>query len=626
MDKKNGGRRSKGTTYSAQKEFDKYFAGETKRDPVTQYAWEVTHGAYGKMCGKLERAACERHLRDMERAKKKDYPYVFDATRAERIVRHFANIPRLDVDGKCIELERWQVFDYGSIFGWVRKDDGRRRFKRAFIENPRGHAKTTIAAGIGLYFMVGDAIYPPGKVSEASFEMQPEIDIVAVDRFQGRKAREDMADMALHSPVILKRLDVKRSYIRHKTRGGEVVVFSKDKKNKDGGRPSLVIAEEWHAHEERTIHEAAVKGMGKKKQCLDLMITTAGEDAENKPCYQDHLQYIRVLMGEIKQEDVFVMIRTLDDEDDERDSRCWCKANAFFREKSEYGKALFETVQSEFEDAFAANNYAKIREWRIKRLDRWQTDAQNKYMTGLMEKFKALEIYPEEFAELTRGVEGYYGFDLADTRDLTGVGWCAELPDGRIAVSVKGFVAQHRAEEHRKTDRVPYIEWAEEGYVVLTPGAVTDNQYVEDFIYTCESETEGILYANGRKALEIDYDGHNANDMAIRMRDHYNSEDMLVEIPQTCAMLNLATKRFRELVISGKIVAEYSPLFEWCLSNAIEVKNSNGDIKLSKRYKDDTQRIDPVAGLMNALTRLIVKVDNRPKDADIIEERGFVLG
>lgn len=612
--------------YDAMGEFRAYARGERERDPVTQYAWDVLHTKYGKMCGKLEKLACRRHLDDMKRAKKKNFPYVFDPTRAERIVRHFGNIPRLDADGVMISLERWQVFDYGSVFGWVQKDDGRRRFRYAYVENPRGHAKTTIAAGIGLYVMAGDALYPPGKPEEAVFEMQPEIDIVAVDRFQGRKAREDMADMARSSPAIAKLLDVKRSYIRHKKRGGEVVVFSKDKNNKDGGRPSLIIAEEWHAHTERTIHEAAAKGMGKKKQCLDLMITTAGEDAENKPCFQDHLQYIRVLEGEFLQDDVFIMIRCIDDDDDVHNKKCWCKANAFFRDGSAYGKTLLETVESEYRDAYNANNYAKIREWLIKRMDRWQVDGQNKYMTGLMERFKALEVPGDVFRELTRGVSGHYGFDLADTRDLTGVGWCAELPDGRIAVSVVGFIAQNRAEEHRKSDKVPYMEWANEGYCILTPGGVTDNAYVEDYIYTCETECEDIRYANGRKAEEIDYDGHNANDMAIRMREHYNSEEMLVEIPQTCAALNLATKRFRELVISGKLVAEYSPLLEWCLSNAIEVKNSNGDIKLSKRYKDDTQRIDPVAGLMNALTRLILKVDNKVDVNRVMEERGFLLG
>lgn len=596
-----------------------------KYDPVTAYARMVTETDYAKLCGEKEILACKRHIRDMERAEEDDFPFVFDETRAERIIRHFSNIPRLDADNQTIEFEPWQIFDYGSIFGWVRKEDGRRRFTIAFIENARGHAKTTVAAGIALYIMVGDALYPPFKPELATFEMQPEIDIVAVDRFQGRKARADIADMATTSPAISKRLDVKRSYIRHKKRGGEVVVFSKDTSNKDGGRPSLIICEEWHAHSERTIHEAAVKGMGKKAQCLDLMITTAGEDAENKPCYQDYLQYSRVLEGSIVQDDVFVMMRETDDGDDPHDKTTWCKANAFFRFGSKYGRVLYEKVESEYRDAYLANNYAKIREWLIKRMDRWQADGENKYFTGCMDKFKECEVSREDFRELTRNLPGHYGFDLGETRDLTGVGWCGQLPDGRIAVSVMGFIAQNRANEHMKSDRVPYIDWAKDGYCILTPGDVADNSYVEDYLYTCETEDDGIFYANGRLADEIDYDGHNANDMAIRMREHYNSEQKIVEIPQTCAALNNATKRFRELVISGKIVAEYSPLFEWCLSNAIEVKNSNGDIKLSKRYKDDTQRIDPVAGLMNALTRLIVKTDNKVDINKAFDERGFII-
>lgn len=613
-------------TYDACDAFRRYFDGECDRDPVTQYAWDVLHTKYGKLCGELEKLACKRHLADMRLSAKKSFPYTFDPTRAERIVKHFGNIPRLDADNEMIRLERWQVFDYGSIFGWVRKEDGRRRFRYAFIENPRGHAKTTIAAGIGLYVLAGDAVYPPGKPELAAYEMQPEIDIVAVDRFQGRKAREDIADMGRTAPAISRLLIIKRSYIRHRTRGGEVVVFSKDKKNKDGGRPSLVIAEEWHAHDDRVIHEAARKGMGKKKQCLDLMITTAGDDAENKPCYQDHLQYERVLRGEFRQDDTFIMIRCIDTSDDVHDKKCWAKANAFFREPGDYGKTLLETVTSEYEDAYNANNYAKIREWLIKRMDRWQTDGENKYMSGLMERFKALEVSPDEFRELTRGVPGYYGFDLGDVRDLTGVGWCAELPDGRIAVSVTGFMAQNRAMEHMKSDRVPYMEWAAAGFVNLTPGGVTDNVYVEDYIYTCETENEEIPHATGRAAIEVCYDGHNANDMALRMRTHYNSEEKLVDVHQNCATLNLATKRFRELVISGGMVAEYSPLLEWCLSNAVEVRDSNGNIKLSKRYKNDTQRIDPVAGLMNALTRLLIHTEGKKVDAnEIVARRGFVL-
>ncbi len=79
-----------------------------------------------------------------------------------------------------------------------------------------------------------------------------------------------------------------------------------------------------------------------------------------------------------------------------------------------------------------------------------------------------------------------------------------------------------------------------------------------------------------------------------------------MEISQTCAGQNLAVKTFRELLLQGLIVLEESPLVIWCLANAIEVQNNYGDIKLSKKHKDDTERIDPVAAVMNALARALV--------------------
>ncbi|MFR4978278.1 MAG: hypothetical protein ACLUDG_05080, partial [Butyricicoccus sp.] len=57
----------------------------------------------------------------------------------------------------------------------------------------------------------------------------------------------------------------------------------------------------------------------------------------------------------------------------------------------------------------------------------------------------------------------------------------------------------------------------------------------------------------------------------------------------------------------------------WCMSNAIEVTNNFGDIKLSKRHKDDTERIDPLAATLNALARLLVRMD-QPKKRTLSEK------
>lgn len=586
--------------------------------PVTEYAERVVNGSLRAECCVWEIRACARHLRDLERAKSEDYPFCFDETRADRIVRFFGQLNRQDAPGEKIRLEDWQVFDLGSIFGWVRKDSGKRRFARAYQRIARGHAKTTMAGGVALYVMIADALYPPGKPEEARFEAEPEVAICAVDRNQGKIAWGDVSRMALGTSAIASRLNVKKTYITHKTRGGRVEVLSKDTKNKDGMRTSLLIVEEWHAHETSAVRDTAANGLGKKAQCLEYIITTAGTDAENKPCYQDDLFYKRVLAGEADNEDTFIMIRELDDNDDPHDRTCWKKANPFFRNlENDYARNLFDRVSSEHDAAYDANDPDKIRAFLIKRMNRWQADAENRYFTGCMDRLKKQAVSRNAMDALLRGVKGHYGYDLGKCVDLSGTAFAAFLEDGRLAVRVHGFMPQNRAREHERSDRVPYLDWAKKGWVTLTPGDVTDNRYVEEWIYKDARERDGGI-------TEVDYDGHNATDMAIRMREKLG-DSRVVEIPQTCAGLNAATKRFRELVLEGRVVCEEDPLLFWCLGNAIEIVNNFGDIKLSKKHKSDTQRIDPVAALMNALARLLVVRDNKIDIGAKIIERGHAL-
>ena len=94
---------------------------------------------------------------------------------------------------------------------------------------------------------------------------------------------------------------------------------------------------------------------------------------------------------------------------------------------------------------------------------------------------------------------------------------------------------------------MPYIAWAQGGYCTLTPGDVTDNGYVDNWISAGERE-------HGWEVLEVDYDGYNATDLAIKMCEERNNEDFCVEISQTCAGQDLTVKTFRELLLQGQIV------------------------------------------------------------------------
>lgn len=572
--------------------------------PVSVYAKQVVRGKLKPMCCPYEIMACQRHLDDLKRQGTKACPYVFDTTRADRIISWFAECYQVrGVESKQpITLQPWQVFDLGCTYGWVHKDTGARRFKRTYNKRARGNFKSTEKSGQALYHMCADAMYPPYHPELAKWEMEPEIECAAVDRSQAMRVFGDAKKIAAASPNIAKRLIIPRSNpVTHRTRGGYMRALSKDTKNKDSGAPTYFVVDEYHAHPNSDIYDIGLNSFGKRPQSLLDVITTAGDDANSKPCFTEETYAKRVLSDPtVTDETYFVMIRELPDGANPHDKSLWCMANPCLRYPNEYSKYLLEQIETEYNAAYASNDPYKIRQFLTRRMCQWQTGSVNRYLDeNLMRLAQEAMVSREVFAPLTDGRECYCGFDLGKRIDLSGVAAVFLLDDGRVAIKAHGLMPEEGAQRHEKSDQVPYIDWAKGGYCTLTPGAVTDNSYVYNWI--CDGERE-----HNWEVTEVDYDGHNATDLAIRMCEERNNDAFCVEISQTCAGQNLAVKSFRELLLTGQIVLEESPLVLWCLANAIEIQNNYGDIKLSKKHKDDTERIDPVAAAMNALARALV--------------------
>lgn len=590
---------------------------------VSVYAKQVTQGRLRDQCCKYEILACQRHLDDLKRQGTEDFPYVFDTTRADRIIRWFGQCIQIrGVDaGKPIQLEPWQIFDLGCTYGWVHKDTGARRFTHTYNKRARGNYKSSEKSCQGLHHMCGDAIYPPYHPELAKFELEPEVECAAVDRGQAMRVLGDAKKIALASPNIAKRLLIPRSNpIVHRTRGGFMRALSKDTKNKDSGAPTYFVVDEYHAHPNSEIYDLGTNSFGKRAQSLLDVITTAGDDAGSKPCYEEELYAKRVLEDpSVVDESYFVMIRELDEGDDPHNEAAWAKPNPCLRFPSRYSEILLKQIRDEHNAAYASNDPNKIRKFLTRRMCLWQVGSVNHYLDEhCMAKARAVMVPKAEFAALTDGLHCHCGFDLGKRIDLSGAAAVFDLPDGRLAIKMHGFMPENGADRHEKTDRVPYKFWAQGGYCTLTPGAVTDNSYVYNWI--CAGERE-----YGWKVDEVDYDGHNATDLAIRMNEDRNREDFCVEVSQTCAGQNLAVKTFRELLLQDRVVIEENPLVLWCLQNAIEIQDNYGDIKLSKRHKDDTERIDPVAAAMNATARVLVKRTAKPDLAAAMERPGFSL-
>ena len=52
-----------------------------------------------------------------------------------------------------------------------------------------------------------------------------------------------------------------------------------------------------------------------------------------------------------------------------------------------------------------------------------------------------------------------------------------------------------------------------------------------------------------------------------------------------------------------------NPLLTWCLANAVEVADTNENIKLSKKNVMDNRRIDAIAAVLNAFVRASQRIE-----------------
>lgn len=548
--------------------------------PCTLYAMEVTDGQ--RVVGKSEYLACKRHLDDLQRVGNDDFPYIFDEGRANKIYHWFQFCHHVEgrLAGQPIELEPFQLFDQGCMFGWIHKDTEARRFQKAYIQEARKNGKTTRLAGIANYMLCGDG------------EESPNVYCAAVDREQARILYRNSMRMAQKSPDIRRRLKIRNYMMSHATRGGEMKALSKDTMNKDGLNPSCAIIDEYHAHETSEIYDVIWSAWGQRYQALMVIITTAGMNVDNSPCYKEYQYCKQILSGLVTNDQYFVMIRELDEGDDEHDPANWIKANPL-RASTPEG---LEILKAQHDEAFRSRDPSKVRTFRVKILNIWVHGTENTYMDEiLLAQWDECAIPRELFNEMTKGRKCIAGVDLSKKIDLTADAFLFLLDDGRIGLTAHGFMPEETVERHEKTDRIPYRDWAKDGWLTMTPGNVTDYGFIKTHIADVELEL-------GWSVMEFTFDPWNATHFASEMA---NEGYTTVEIRQGFRTLSEPTKLLREMIGSGKVVHDGNPILKWNLANAVAETDSNDNIKLSKKNASDTHRIDLAAALINAMVRLM---------------------
>jgi phage terminase large subunit-like protein len=499
-------------------------------------------------------------------------------TFVERYCRHSKGKWR----GQRVILESWQRRLLRRAFGWYRPD-GTRRYRLVFLFVPRKNGKSLLCSAVSLLLTAADG------------ERGPIVVCAATDEEQARVVFDEARAMVDASPDLRKRLEVRTSVVDCRHNGGLLKVVSS--KVRDGESIHGGIVDEYHQHRTADLFESIETGTGARAQPMIFMPTTAGNNVDS-PCYRMWEHAKKVRDGIVQEDELLPVIYGADNSDDWRSEAVWRKANPNLG-VSIYPSRLRQACNR------AINFPATQAGFLTKHLNIWVHE-----VTGAipMAQWKACAGRVSRDLERYRGRRAYAGLDLAHTRDLTAlvvvVPWVeedretmpAEVWDGcggvGFDVLARFYCPAAAIAEKERIDAAEYGRWQREGWLVGTPGDVTDYAHVREDINRV---------AGAFDLREVGYDKHLASTLAQQLQDEDGVSMVIVE--QTYDSYTLAMQWLQRSLLARAFRHGGNEVLTWTASNmVVKVGPRGGMIPDKKRSRG---RIDGMPALLMAINRMV---------------------
>lgn len=512
------------------------------------------------VCGDLPsclyvKQSCQRFIDDLERD-----DLELDVEEAERWCKFLEKLPH--VKGKWaskreyLVLSDWQIFCTVNIFGW--KKGGKRRFREVYIEVPRKNGKSFYTAAIGIGMLAIDGEYGAEVYCGATTEQQ------AWEIFRPAKQMcEREPDLREHFGI---EVNAKSLNILSNGSRFQPVIGNPG----DGASPSFAIADEYHEHKSSDLVDTFKTGMGAREQPLMFTITTAGSDMGGA-CYESRDDLKKILSGSVKDDTIFGIIYTIDEDDDWSDESSLIKANP------NLGISVFKDFLLGQLDQ-ARRSPTKQTAYKTKHLNQW-VGAKAAWMNMLAYQACRKDISIEDY----KGEKCFVGIDLASKVDIASM--VSYFPDHGVCFA-KHYLPEDTVLEGGNTR---YKAWHSAGWLIATPGNVTDFGFIEEDLKELKSNYE---------IVEVPYDPFQATQFATRMLDEGFP---MVEYGATVKNFSEPMKQLEAYILEKKITFNKDPVLMWMFGNVTARLDLKDNIFPNKERPEN--KIDGVVALIMAIAR-----------------------
>jgi phage terminase large subunit-like protein len=500
----------------------------------------------------------------------------FDEKAAERAVAFFHECLTFTAGewmGKPFVLQPWQRAIVGNLFGWKRSD-GRRRYREALIFVPRKCGKSELAGGLGNLLVFADG--EPGA----------QVYCAAADREQARLVFNAAKTMVVAEPELSERSKVYTNAIVVPNTNSVLKVVSAEAYSKHGINAHGIIIDELHAQPNRDLVDVLTTSTGARRQPLVIHITTADYDRESI-CNEKYDYACKVRDGVIEDPAFLPVIYEGTSDDDWTEPKVWARVNP------NLGVSISEEyLERECRRARETPTYENT----FKRLHLNIRTQQDVRWLSLEQWDACGDVVVNEFD--LRGRQCYVGLDLSTTTDVSALVMVFKDDDGVVTLVPRFWIPGENAQEREHRDRVPYVTWARQGLIEMTPGNVVDYDVIRARI----NELREVY-----DIVDIAIDPWNATHLATQL-----SGDGLevVTFGQGFKDMTSPTKELEALVLSGKLRHGGHPVLRWMASNVAVEMDAAGNLKPSK--KKSTERIDGIVATIMALGRWTTHAETGP--------------
>lgn len=510
-----------------------------------------------------EQLACKYVRQAVERYERMrlDKRFVFRTEKVERVIRFFSILKHFTGKhaGKPFILQPWQQFIVACIYGFYWKESGERVVTSVYVEMARKQGKTAFAAGLSLYHEIADG------------EAAAEVYLAANSRDQAKIAYDMCKNYVRTIDRKEQLLKVFRDRITFDKTLSTLKVLAADAAKLDGPNPSMFLLDEYHAAKDTKLKDVLQSGQGMRENPMQIIITTAGFDKLG-PCYEMRTVCTEVLSGLKEDWSLFAIIYTLDEGDNWKDPCVWEKSNP----------NLGVTVKSKYiQDQVnkAVNSSSEEVGVKTKNINIW-CDAEDVWIADdyILAASKRIEL--EDFA----GADCWMGIDLSSTSDLTAISFM--IPDGEKLYWKNRYYLPEAALQEKRFKEL-YGRWRRERLLTVTPGNVTDYDYILNDILDAQR------WVN---IVKVAYDTWNATQFTINA-----TEKGLPMEPysQVIGNFNRPTREMERLMLSGMAVVDNNTINRHCFRNVVMARDRNGNIKPTKQYEE--KKIDGVIAMLEAL-------------------------